>query len=166
MSGETSRSGDASTTFARRFILISFVYFIIGTLWMGPFGILIPGPSGNAGSAYDTGKWHLVFIGFLAFAVMGMIYYLAPKIGGRQLHSRRLGSIHFWISNIFLPIGVILEVSLATAYQDFINSAATINPSTFPAGLMVAFIVVLIVFFVGIGAQAVFVYNIYKTMKG
>jgi cytochrome c oxidase cbb3-type subunit I len=165
VAAEPGGGPDPSITFAKRFILISLFYFIAGTTWMGPLSFLLSGPSGNAGSAYDTGRWHLVFIGFVAFAIIGMLYYLAPKLGGRPLYSKRLGTIHFWLTNTLLPIAVLLEVYAALAYQDFINGAASANPSSFPAGLLAVFLLAIILFFVGIGAQVVFAYNIYKTIK-
>ncbi len=164
MTGAEPDAEDASITLARRFILISLVYFVIGTLWMGPIGTLIPGPPGVAGTLSDTPKMHLVFVGFVAFATIGTVYYVAPKIGGRQLHSRKLGSVHFWISNIFLPLAVLSEFWAFYAYVDIIN-APGFSPENIPPALMGIFILTLFLFFVGIGAQAVFAYNIYKTMK-
>lgn len=151
--------------FAKRFILISLVYFIIGTLWMGPFSLLIPGPSGIAGTIYDTGRMHLVFVGFLVFFVIGAAYYLGPRIGGKQLSSRRLASIHFWATNIIFPVAVGVYVTLPIVYQSIVNSPS-FSPSNMPGGLFVLYILTLLLMFIGIGFQGVLSYNIYRTVFG
>lgn len=148
----------------RRFIMISLVYFIIGTLWMGPIGLLVPSLPGLAGTIYDTAKMHLVFIGFVAFSIIGMIYYIAPRLGGKPLYSGRLGNIHFWISNIFLPIVVITYATVIPIYQNIINSPG-LSPSNFPSGLMATYLFILMDLFIGIAVQAIFAYNIYRTIR-
>ncbi len=148
----------------KRFIMISLIYFIIGTLWMGPFGILISGPSGLAGTVYDTGRLHFVFIGFIAFFLIGIAYYIAPRLGSRSLYSERLGTIHFWATNILFPIGALLFVLISFVFQTVINSP-TFSPATLPPGLLTVYLLVLIIMFVGIGFQGVLAYNIFMTMR-
>lgn len=150
-------------SFAKRFILISIFYFIVGTLWMGPMGFLIPGPSGNAGTFYDTGRLHVVFVGFVAFLLIGGAYYLVPRIGGKQIYSKRLANIHFWMTNILFPFTVVLIVSLTVYYQNVLNSP-TFSFSNMPTVILMWELVVIIIMFIGIGAQGVLAFNIYKTL--
>jgi len=153
-----------SSKIAGNFMLISLVYLFIGIFWMGPGSFLLPSPSGDAGAAFDTARWHIVFIGFVGFNIMGLMYHVAPQVGGRPLHSARLARIHFWSSNVLFPVAVVIEVIGVSAYQDALNNS--FDPSTFPAGLLALFILIIVLFFAGIASQIPFAYNIYKTIKG
>jgi cbb3-type cytochrome oxidase subunit 1 len=151
--------------FGRRFIMLSLIYFIIGTLWMGPLNTLMPGPSsGLAGSVYDTAHWHVVFVGFIAFFIIGSVYYIAPRIGGRDLYSRRLASLHFWASNILFPLAVVFYVMLSIVYESVLNSPS-LNTSNLPSGLLIDYIIALVIMFVGIGFQGLLAYNIFMTVR-
>ena len=163
---EQTVSQDYSSKIAGNFVLISLVYLFIGITWMGPGSFLFPSPSGNAGAAFDTARWHLVFIGFIGFNIMGLLYYAAPKIGARPLHSVRLARIHFWLSNILLPITIVFEITAVTAYADTLNASANIDPSTFPTGLLISFVAIIALFFAAILSQVPFAYNMYRTIKG
>jgi cytochrome c oxidase cbb3-type subunit 1 len=151
--------------FGRRFILISLIYFVIGTTWMGPIGQIISGPSGLAGSVYDTAHWHVVFVGFIAFFILGSLYYIAPRLGGRDMFSRRLSSIHFWGSNILFPFAVILFAWISLAYEAILNSP-TFSLSALPSALITLYFLALIIMLVGIGLQGVMAYNVFMTLKG
>ena len=164
--GEPAARQDYSAKVAGNFVLASLVYLFIGITWMGPGSFLFPSPSGNAGAAFDTARWHLVIIGFIGFSIMGLLYNAAPRIGGRPLHSPRLARIHFWLSNILLPIAIALEVIAVSAYADTINSSATLDPSTFPPGLLVSFIAIIVLLVAGVLSQVPFAYNMYKTITG
>ena len=149
--------------FGRSFIMISLIYFVIGTLWM-VLAVLLPGPSGLAGSMYDTGHWHVVFVGFVAFFLIGIAYYIAPRLGSRPLYSKRLGTIHFWATNILLPVEVSLYIPITFVYQAVINSPTF--PSNLSGGLLALEFLMLIIFFVGISMQGLLAYNIFMTMRG
>ncbi len=156
------RTGDI---FGRRFIMLSLIYFIIGTLWMGPINFLIPGPSsGIAGSVYDTAHWHVVFVGFIAFFVIGAVYYIAPRIGGRDLYSKRLATLHFWASNILFPLAVAFFLMISIVYESVLNSPS-FSLSNMPSGLLISYFMALIIMFVGIGFQGLFAYNIFMTIR-
>ncbi|MCL5874478.1 MAG: cbb3-type cytochrome c oxidase subunit I [Candidatus Thermoplasmatota archaeon] len=150
--------------FGKRFILISLIYFIIGTTWMGPLGTIIPGPPGEAGTVYDTAHWHVVFVGFIAFFLLGVLYYVAPRLGGRDMYSKMLSTIHFWGSNILFPIAVILFAWIPFAYEAVLNSP-TFNIAAIPSTLMTVYLLVLIIMFVGIGLQGVMAYNVFMTLR-
>lgn len=156
------RTGDI---FGRRFLMLSLIYFIIGTLWMGPIGTLIPGPSsGIAGSVYDTAHWHVVFVGFIAFFIIGVAYYVAPRIGGKDLYSRRLASLHFWASNILFPLAVAFSLMISIVYESVLNSPS-FSFSNMPPGLLISYLMVLIIMFVGIGFQGLLAFNIFMTLR-
>ncbi len=153
-----------SDRFAIRFILVSLIYLIAGITWMGPLSLLIPGPAGMAANIYDSGRFHVLFVGFIGFVILAMLYYVVPRLSGKQLHSMKLGSIHFWLSNILLPIAIILEVAVSVVYQDLIN-APNFSVSSLPPFFLGLFVFVLIVFFIAIAAQVIFAYNIYRTIR-
>ncbi|MCL5789709.1 MAG: cbb3-type cytochrome c oxidase subunit I [Candidatus Thermoplasmatota archaeon] len=150
--------------YGRRFIIISLIYFIIGTTWMGPIGTILPGPSGVAGNVYDTAHWHVVFVGFLAFFILGSLYYIAPRLGGKDMYSKRLASIHFWGSNVLFPIAVVLFAWIAFAFENVLNSP-TFSVSSMPSSLLLTYFTVLIIMFVGIGLQGLMAYNVFMTLR-
>ncbi|MCL5408177.1 MAG: cbb3-type cytochrome c oxidase subunit I [Candidatus Thermoplasmatota archaeon] len=150
--------------YGRRFIIISLIYFIIGTTWMGPIGTILPGPSGVAGNVYDTAHWHVVFVGFLAFFILGSLYYTAPRLGGKDMYSKRLASIHFWGSNVLFPMAVVLFTWIAFAFENVLNSP-TFSVSSMPSSLLLTYFTVLIIMFVGIGLQGVMAYNVFMTLR-
>ncbi len=114
---------------------------------------------------YDLAMIHTMLLGWASLAIIGGIYYFVPKAAEKNLYSERLGRIHFWLTNITLPIGVLLFVYGSFLVESLIESGvsgevAFSQPSTLPLfiGFFGAFIV-------GIIAQFLFVYNIYRTMR-
>ena len=104
-------------------------------------------------------------LGWASFALIGILYYLVPKMRGKeQIYSKKLATIHFWITNITLPLAVVITVYFGYVVDWLENSGvseATV-PQTPPAStLLMAFV---IVFLIGLVAQLAFVYNIYKTL--
>ncbi|MCL4508633.1 MAG: hypothetical protein M1296_03795 [Chloroflexi bacterium] len=53
-----------------------------------------------------------------------------------DLLSLRLGYLHFWVSNIVLPVAAVLDVWLAFAYQSVLNSPSFTATSPKPAGFI------------------------------
>jgi cytochrome c oxidase cbb3-type subunit I/II len=49
---------------------------------------------------------HAGALGWNGFMAAGMFYWLVPKLYGRELHSKRLAEVHFWISTF----GILLYV--------------------------------------------------------
>jgi len=157
----------SSQQIGERFIKISLIYFIIGAIWMGlgPTPIL-PSPSSPFGSTiYDTSRVHVMVLGWASFALIGVLYYLVPKMRGKEeIHSKRLASIHFWITNITFPLAVVVTAS-AGFVVDSLESSGVSDAAVFGTPQVMTILAVFIVLFiVGLLAQLTFVYNIYKTL--
>lgn len=87
---------------------------------------------------------HVGALGWVGFMTFGMLYYLVPKLWGRELYSKRLANIHFWIASIGI---VIYAVALWTGgvtqglmwfatradgtlmYPDFMETVLAIKPA-------------------------------------
>ena len=172
VSEDTSGGEDASVIFARRFILVSLVYFVIGAFVMGD-SYLLPAPytdntfaTSFVSDIYTTSYVHIMVLGWASFAIIGLIYYAVPKLADKPLHSRRLGSLHFWITNIFVPVGIVYIASLSF-YAGSLLQGGMAADQLFNTPVVIASIVIIegILVPIGIIAQGLFAYNIYKTMK-
>ncbi len=43
---------------------------------------------------------HVGALGWVGFVTFGMIYYLIPKLYGREVYSKKMANVHFWIASI------------------------------------------------------------------
>ena len=121
---------------------------------------------GVAHEIYGVAMSHVMLLGWASFAIIGILYYSVPKAAERKLHSERLGTVHFWVTNAVVPIGVVL-----LAYAGFLigslleagvpEEAVMGHPSLAP--FLLTFVVLAIV---GIAGQIIFAYNMYRTMQG
>ncbi len=152
-----------------RFIQISLIYFIVGAIWMGlgPTPVL-PSPSTTLASAiHDTARVHVMVLGWASFALIGVLYYLVPRMRGKEeVHSSKLALVHFWITNITLPIGIVVTTYTSFVVDSLVSSGtseALVMGSAPVTPLLTTF---LVLFIIGLGAQLTFVYNIYKTLGG
>jgi cbb3-type cytochrome oxidase subunit 1 len=156
-----------SSVIGVRFIQVSLVYFIIGAIWMGLGPTpLLPSPSQTlASEMYDTARVHVMVLGWASFALIGVLYYLVPKIRGKEeIYSKRLASIHFWITNIVLPLGIVVVTYASFVVDSRLNSGmaeATVMGNPPASTLLTTF---LLLFIVGVVAQLTFVYNVYRTL--
>ncbi len=50
---------------------------------------------------------HSGALGWVGMSTFGMIYYLAPRLFGRPLHSKALATAHFWLATIGLLLYVV-----------------------------------------------------------
>jgi cytochrome c oxidase cbb3-type subunit 1 len=105
-------------------------------------------------------------LGWASFALIGILYYLVPRMRGKeQIYSGKLATIHFWVTNITLPLGVVIAACFGFV-TDWMESSGVseVNVPQTPPGstLLMAFE---IVFLIGLVAQLTFVYNIYKTLS-
>jgi cbb3-type cytochrome oxidase subunit 1 len=97
--------------------------------------------------------------------LIGVLYYLVPKMKGKEeVHSKTLASIHFWITNIALPLGIVVSTYASFVVDSLLNSGvseAAVFQTPPASTLLMTF---LLVFIIGLIAQLSFVYNIYKTL--
>jgi cytochrome c oxidase cbb3-type subunit 1 len=89
-----------------RFMIVSVSFYGMST-FEGPMMSI---KTVNALSHYTDwtiGHVHSGALGWVAFVSMGCMYYLIPRLYGRQLHSLKLVELHFWTSTL----GVVLYIT-------------------------------------------------------
>ncbi len=89
-----------------KFLIVSVSFYGMST-FEGPMMSI---KTVNALSHYTDwtiGHVHSGALGWVAMVSIGAMYYLIPRLFGRQLHSVRLAEIHFWVSTI----GIVLYIS-------------------------------------------------------
>jgi cytochrome c oxidase cbb3-type subunit 1 len=89
-----------------KFLIVSVSFYGMST-FEGPMMSI---KTVNALSHYTDwtiGHVHSGALGWVAMVSIGAMYYLIPRLFGRQLYSVRLAEIHFWVSTI----GIVLYIS-------------------------------------------------------
>lgn len=118
------------------------------------------------------GHVHAGALGWNGFMAFGMIYYLIPKLWGREMYSKSMMNYHFWFGLtgiLFYYISMIasgitqglmwkaVDGEGYLVYRDFVETVMTIVPLYWVRGL--GGLLYIIGYFFG-------VVNIYKTIKG
>ncbi len=89
-----------------RFLIVSISFYGMST-FEGPMMAI---KTVNALSHYTDwtiGHVHSGALGWVALVSMGSLYYLIPRLFGRELYSLKLVELHFWVATI----GVVLYIS-------------------------------------------------------
>lgn len=89
-----------------RFLIVAVSFYGMST-FEGPMMAI---KTVNALSHYTDwtiGHVHSGALGWVAMITMGSMYYLIPRLWGRQLYSLKLVEVHFWLATI----GVVLYIS-------------------------------------------------------
>ena len=89
-----------------RFLIVSISFYGMST-FEGPMMSI---KTVNALSHYTDwtiGHVHSGALGWVALISMGCMYYLIPRLYGRELHSLQLVEVHFWISTL----GIVLYIA-------------------------------------------------------
>ncbi len=82
-----------------RFIIIGgFFYFLVSL--QGTFQAMRDINSYLHFSQWAVGHAHLALLGSFGFLVMGTIYFVIPRVTGKEIYSMRLASYHFWFTII------------------------------------------------------------------
>ena len=105
---------------------------------------------------------HLALLGFVGFSVMGLIYYILPRICSCPLYSERLASVHWWMTAVgFLAFFSVLTAAGLTQAGAYAQGIPTVQvlPAIRPmfigraaSGLMI------------VAAQFIFFYNMLRTL--
>jgi len=153
-----------------RFLIVSISFYGMST-FEGPMMAI---KTVNALSHYTDwtiGHVHSGALGWVALVSMGSLYYLIPRLYGRELHSLALVSLHFWLATI----GIVLYISAmwvsgimqglmwrainsdGTLTYSFVESVQAMHPFFVTRWLGGVF------FLVG---TCVMAYNVYKTVAG
>jgi cytochrome c oxidase cbb3-type subunit 1 len=104
-------------------------------------------------------------LGWASFALIGVLYYLVPKMRDKEeVYSLKLASIHFWVTNVTIPIGIVVVTYVSFVVDSLVNSGvseATVMGTPTVTPILTAFLVLVAI---GLAAQLAFVYNVYKTL--
>lgn len=107
---------------------------------------------------------HLALLGFVAYTMFSGVYYMIPRISGHQLYSERLAWTHWWLTTIgFLSFFVVLTAAGLVQAGGFAQGIPiiTILPGIKPMLIARASSGAVI-----IGAQYLFAYNVFRTLRG
>lgn len=107
---------------------------------------------------------HLALLGFVAFSMMGVIYYIVPRICGCPLYSERLAWVHWWLTFIGF-VAFFLVLTAAGLVQAAEYSRGIPTTQVLP-GLRALFMGRAASGAVIITAQYVFAYNMIRTLRG
>lgn len=154
-----------------KFLIVSLSFYGMST-FEGPMMAI---KSVNALSHYTEwtiGHVHSGALGWVAMITIGSLYYLIPKLFGKQdMHSMKLVETHFWVATI----GIVLYVAsmwIAGVMQGLmwgaINDDGTLTYS-FVESLLRMHPFYLIRFLGGamfLSGMFIMAYNVYKTIKG
>ncbi len=146
-------------------------YFYAGTVFylltclQGPFHAMRSVSTIVSKTDWVVGHAHMAVLGAFSFFAFGGIYYVLPRIMGRRLYSQKLADWHFWLTFLAgIPFFAILWVSgVLQGFKwlepsvTFVESLRLMKPYHAIRMLTGAMI---------IGAQFIFIYNIWETMFG
>ena len=82
--------------FVRRFIIMSVVYLGVASL----LGIAMLGS--EKAMALKFVHSHLNMLGWVSMMIYGVGYHILPKFMGRQMYSKKIGEVQFWVANVGL----------------------------------------------------------------
>jgi len=104
---------------------------------------------------------HLALLGFVAFSLWGMAYYIMPRIYNVPLHSERLAWIHWWLTFAgFLGFFSVLTAAGLVQAGGFAQGIPIVQ---ILPGIHDLFVARAATGTVIIGAQYLFAYNIWRT---
>jgi cytochrome c oxidase cbb3-type subunit 1 len=120
--------------YALKFLILGAVWYLI-TCFQGPTQALRGIQALTHFGEYNVGHAHSAVYGAFAIWAMSGIYYVVPRLTGRQLWSNRLGSWHYWLQifgftimfTVLTIAGFVQGTSLLTADQMWITTVNQIK---------------------------------------
>ncbi len=158
----TVLGGGGSDNYAAKFLMVGVVYYLIGS-FQGSMEALHRFQQLTHFNDFVVGHAHLTVFGAMIMWVVGGLYYVWPRLTGRQLWSDRLASWHLW-----LTITGFTAMVLGLTAQGFIQGAMLNNGADFVDSVKemqpwwVARTIVGTIMDVALGLMA---YNFYKTIR-
>ncbi len=158
----TVLGGGGSDNYAAKFLMIGVVYYLIGS-FQGSIETLHRFQQLTHFNDFVVGHAHLTVFGAMIMWVVGGLYYVWPRLTGRQLWSDRLASWHLW-----LTVTGFTAMVLGLTVQGFIQGAMLDNGADFVDSVRemqpwwVARTIVGTIMDVALGFMA---YNFYKTVR-
>ncbi len=147
-----------------KLLFMGTVYYLL-TCLQGPFQAIRSVNEIVSKTDWVVGHAHMALFGAFSYYAMAGVYYVVPKLAGRELFSKQLGDIHFWIMTIAsIPFFAILFIS------GTIQGYAWLNPeNTFVQTLMALKSAHWVRFLAGTaiyGSYFIFLYNVLMTLFG
>ncbi|HMM77074.1 MAG TPA: cytochrome-c oxidase, cbb3-type subunit I [Gammaproteobacteria bacterium] len=153
-----------------RFLVVSVSFYGMST-FEGPMMSI---KTVNALSHYTDwtiGHVHSGALGWVAFVTMGCLYYLIPRLYGRELYSLKLVETHFWVSTLGIVLYItsmwvagIMQGLMWRAVNDdgtltyaFIETVKAMHPF---------YIIRLLGGLMFLGGTLIMCYNVYRTVAG
>lgn len=114
------------------------------------------------GTQWITGHGHLALVGWISFGVFGFIYYLVPRITGKNIYSEGLSNFNLWFAVLGL-LGMLIPLSIAGLIQgaafaeglSFFAAQQSISPYMAARAISGTLFTL---------SSVVFAYNIYKSL--
>jgi len=101
----------ATSSIALRFVLTGVAFYLMTSL-QGSFQALRGFNQYIHFTNWSVAHAHLALLGFVAFSLWGMCYYMMPRILGVPLHSERLAWTHWWLTTVgFLGFFTVLTAA-------------------------------------------------------
>jgi len=82
-----------------RFMLFGVVFYFLASL-QGTFQAFRDTNMYLHFSQWTVGHAHIALLGGFGFLVFGAIYFVVPRVTGKEIYSNRLTSYHFWFSTL------------------------------------------------------------------
>jgi len=151
----------ASLSIPLRFVLTGVAFYLAVSI-QGAFQALRGFNQFIHFTNWSVAHAHLALLGFVAFSLWGMVYYMMPRIVGAPLHSERLAWTHWWLTTLgFLGFFLVLTAAGLTQASGFQQGIPIVQilPGIRSLWIGRAASGTVIIF-----AQYLFAYNIAKTV--
>jgi cbb3-type cytochrome c oxidase subunit I len=79
-----------------KFVFAGTIWYLI-TCFQGPMHSLPSVQRLTHFTHWVVGHAHIAVLGFAGFVAIGTVYSLLPSISGRELYSRRMADLHYWM---------------------------------------------------------------------
>ena len=151
-----------------RFLVLSVVHLFIGTVQ----GVLqtFPGiaqwirEAGPAGHLIDPlAHAHINLVGGVTMGMMGLIYYVLPKVLGRSVYSPALSGASFWLSTVGVLGFFTSLVTLGLVEGTMIHDGLTYSEALAAVGPVHHILIITTAFLMGFGYWA-FIINVLMTV--
>ena len=151
-----------------RFLVLSVIHLFIGTVQ----GVMqtFPGiaqwirEAGPAGHLIDPlAHAHINLVGGVTMGLMGLIYYVLPKVLGREVYSPVLAGASFWLSTVGVLGFFFSLVALGLVEGNMIHGGMTYSEALAVVGPIHHILIITTAFLMGFGYWA-FIVNVLMTV--
>ena len=151
-----------------RFLVLSVIHLFIGTVQ----GVLqtFPGiaqwirEAGPAGHLIDPlAHAHINLVGGVTMGMMGLIYYVLPRVLGRGVYSPALSGASFWLSTVGVLGFFFSLVALGLVEGNMIHDGMTWSEALAVVGPIHHILIITTAFLMGFGYWA-FIINVLMTV--